>query len=273
MTCTVDMQDVTPLGGGTLKNGKPYALVLLKPASVHAAIALHQATIDAFPPEEKSFMLAKSDRYFSGHVNKADGNAILGIVCDSQLIAQAVITHPAKDWRDTGMVDMKPVAPAHQTSVLQAVCVDRAYRGQMLMQHLIGQWLLHAAQYGRTHLLAEIDVRNAGSWDNFLKGGLNIHSIGIDPADSTLLYNAYATVTEAAQKKILPLFNSAARPSLFACGVADIEQQQTLFKNGYRAIFHHKQQSTLIFCKPEKTAPGKQAGCPRPWQYIGFGQR
>jgi hypothetical protein len=202
---------------------------------------------DTLPVFSQGIVLRKSESYFAAHFNMGDGNAFLGVISEGRLVAQAMILHPTAAEPETGMVDMAPVGPPQAVSVLQAVAVLPECRGAGLMNRLVAQWLEHAAAYGRDHVLAEIEVRNTASWAAFLTAGLNLQSIGRDPADGTLVYNAHEHVATARTKKLTNVFNDAAT---IACPASDIARQQELMKDGYVAAGWDRAQKLLAMRKP-----------------------
>lgn len=226
-----------------------YKLTFLDPDSAPLMAALHAAIIDQLHGDEKSFILPKDETYFRQHLNKGGGNAVIGIFDGPNLIAQAMIVQPNAQYPQTGMVDMAPVAPPQSVSILQAVSVLPAYRQHGLMGKMIDAWQAHAQEQGRAILLAEIDVHNAASWIGFLKAGLNLVSIGRDPADGTLVYNACEKTGDALRKKLTPEFNRHAGAPTRLCAFDNLEKQERLMKRGYAAIGRDRNKQNLVMKK------------------------
>lgn len=257
---TIDIKDMTVLDAGSLPDGQDYHLVLLKPEHAHIAAKMHNKIIDGLSRLQKEFMLPKSEAFFERHLDDSNDSAVMGVIVEGELVAQAVIHHPAGSWIKTGMVDMEPVGEAQETSVMQAVSVNPNFRGMGLMNILVHAWPDYAEEQGRTELLAEIDIRNIASWSAFLKGGMNLHSIGVDPADGTVVYNAHEGVHKAKEKRLSPLFNSASRPQVRAIAREHLQTQQDLFDDGFQVIGFNKSQNILIFTKDKDDAPEQTAG-------------
>lgn len=243
-------KELNHLATGRLsKTGQDYKIVELTKQQIPEILALQSKVIDDLKPEEKSFVLSKDKDFFEKHFD--DGNDMLGIIVDGKLIAQSILLYPSDENPKTGMVDMDAVANPNETSVMQGVLVDADYRGNHLMDMMIGHWMDHATSKGRTHLLSEIETHNIASWASFMKGGMNLHSIGTDPDDGAILYNAHIKQEDMPAKKesIAGLFNIAAKKknSLKSCQMDDINAQKKLFKKGYVCVAFAKQCKKLTF--------------------------
>jgi len=234
---TIDPGTLAPIAQGTLKTtGQTYYIGFLDLPHIPAIKAFHDHIINTLAPPEKAFLLEKSSAFFAGHFMKGHGNAVLGIVtADGQLIAQAIVLNPTQDYPETGMTDMKGQPPPETVSVLQGVGVLPEFRGNGLMQDIVHHWLDYAKSLGRENVLAEIDVHNIASWSAFLKEGLSLVSMGQDPADGTLVYNAALT------KKLSAVFNAKATP------VDAFEEHKKLFGEGRKCTGYDKKSRTMIF--------------------------
>lgn len=224
---------LTPLQTGTLPCGTGYRLVCLSAVHAAACAGLHAATIEGLAPDEKSYMLGKDRHYFAAHLHRPHGNTVIGVVSRNRLIAQAMIVHPDIHRPATGMVDMPPVNDPHSVSIMQAVSVHPRFRGKNLMEIMAREWVNHAAAHGRTDLLAEIHVDNRASWSTFLRAGLNLVSIGHDPSDGTIVYNAHEKTAAARAKSLTPTFNRYAGLPQAHCAPVDIDGQSRLMADGY----------------------------------------
>ncbi len=249
MEDSISIEGLTVLETGTLKDGRVWHAVLLEPAHVKHIAARHADAIAALGPNEKTFMLPKTEEYFKKHLAKGDGNTNIAIISGGHIVAQGVVRHPTAADPADGMVDMKLPRIKQNESLMQALSVSPAFQHQGLANIIIGHWIEHAEKHGRTTLMAEIDVKNPPSWNSFLKGGLNLISMGIDPSDGTLVYNAHATVEQAKLKRLTPAFNDVAYGFLYACRLENIEMQQELFQEGRIAIGFNRSAKILIFGK------------------------
>ena len=271
METNISIAGLSLLGAGILNDGALYGAVLLNQEHVDAVAALHAQTIAGLGPDEKTFMLPKSRDYFAAHLQKGAGNAILGIVSEGKLVAQAVIRHPTAADPADGMVDMHLIyrpppgrsllrkafdwlehrAGPEDETVMQAVSVAPGYRGRQLINVMIGHWLEHAKAHGRTQAFAEVDVRNIASWSGFIKGGLNLESMGRDPADGTPVYNVYAPVRTALKNRLTPVFNEKSwlpdHIKRRQCSSGNLEEQEKLFRDGYLCVAYNRQAHLMTF--------------------------
>lgn len=247
MTCiTIDAGSATPAG-----SIGPFNLVYLNQSHAPQAAAFHNHIVSLLTQHEKSYVIEKDEAYFVSHFAKGAGNAVIAILDGNLIIGQSIIVQPTAQYPDTGMVDMTPVARPEKVSVLQGVLVSPAYRGKGLMQAMVAAWLKHAHSHGRTHALSEIEVRNVASWSAFLKEGLTLTSIGVDHRDLSFVYNAHAQISSLPPKTLTLAFNDATAGDQVICRKDNLEQQQTLFRQGYSCIAYYKPAECFILGKPE----------------------
>ncbi len=246
MTTDISSEGLTVLETGALKNGAPYNLVLLTAAQAQQAASFHHAIIDDLALHEKTFMLPKTPAYFSHHLEKDGGNIIMAIISNGHVIAQSMVHHPTIREPDDGMVDLNLTLPFNKKSLFQAVAVSPAYRNQGLVSIMVAHWLAQAQRHGKTHLLAEIDVRNAPSWGNFLKARMALVGIGVDSSDGTLVYNAHGILADVLKKRSASAFNAAAQKG-YVCPANDIGKQKGLFSSGYVCTGYSKNPAALTF--------------------------
>jgi ribosomal protein S18 acetylase RimI-like enzyme len=233
-----------------LANGAICEVALLGTDYAQAISDMHNQTIATLADNEKTYMLDKSLDYFAKHLNRGEGNAILGILDGDKVIAQSMILHPTSDNMNTNMTDMPNEPDPLMSSVMQAVSVDSTYRGQKLMEIMIDHWVDHAQTHGRTHLLAEVQVENVASYANFLKRGMNIVSIGQDPDDGVNLYNAHETVANMKTKRLTDVFNFHANKPMIKTPIQDLETQKTMLNEGFIITARDKANNSLIILKP-----------------------
>ena len=222
-----------------------YRVVRLTATHSTAIAALHGGTIENLDAAEKAFMLGKSVNEFTAHFMRGAGNTVIGVMRRRELIAQAMIRHPTAAYTATGMVDMTLPAAPEKLSIMQAVSVAPAWRGLGLMDAMVQQWIHHAADHGRTDLLAEIHVANSASWSCFLRAGLAIVSIGRDPDDGVAVYNAHGRVTDIKGGHTLRgHFNTQ------ACPPDDLATQSVLMKQGYAITSRDKATKAVMLTRP-----------------------
>jgi len=234
---------------GTLKKtGAPYYVVSLTKSQMSQILALQNKVIKDLKQDEEAFILAKDEAFFTNHLER--GNKILGIIADGKLIAQSILLNPSQKYPQNGMIDMDAIEQPDKTSVMQGVIVDPDYRGNKLMDQMVHHWMKFSKQQGKEHLLAEIEVHNFFSWASFLSQGMNLHSIGVDPADGAVLYNAHEATQNITTKEqsLSKLFNNAAnKDKIKTCRFHDIEGQKKIFAKGYVCVAFNKSAETLTF--------------------------
>jgi hypothetical protein len=237
--------------GQLRKTGGNYALVRLSPEHIDAILKLEDAAFAALTKEEASFLLKKDRAFFEAHF--AQGNSVLGIVHNGALIAQSVILNPSARYPKTGMADMPELAgvKAEAITIQQGVIVAPAYRGNQLMDVMVGAWVAEAQKAGKTEAISEVATGNSFSWDVYLKNGFHVESIGTDSADGTRLYNMHGHLPDLAKA-----FNAAAaRKKTISCPQGDLAQQQKLLAQGYKGVSFDAANDTLQFRKRAKKAP------------------
>jgi ribosomal protein S18 acetylase RimI-like enzyme len=250
MSTDIDLKITPTLKVGSLKkSGGDFALVSLSAKNIDAILALQDIIFDSLSEQEQSFLLRKNEEFFEKHF--AAGNIVLGVVHNGQLVAQSVVVNPTAQNPKTGMVDMVLDAQPWQVTIIQGVVVHPAYQGNRLMSEMVDAWLAIAEKQGRTHAIAEVAVGNYYSWSIFMKEGLHIHSMGVDPADGTELYNIHAKVAPLVKKRLQPDFNKAGAKNSIKCSHADIEAQKKLLSSGYKGVRFDPASGTIEF-KPSK---------------------
>lgn len=226
------------------KTGRPYKAVLLGTEHINPILDLQQQVFDYLTEEQKSFLLPKTDTFLRQHFDH--GGMIVGIVQGDTLVAQAMLTMPTAAKPYTGMTDMALPAPLENIAVLHGVVVHPDFRGNDLMTVMTETRTRHARQNGRLHLVSEIAAANPHSWGVQLKQGLQIHSIGVDPEDGTVLYNMYAYIPDMLKNKAKDAFNAAAT---VAVPQADLEAQKKLMAKGYRGVTYDAPAQKIYFAK------------------------
>lgn len=240
--------DTYILKTGTLpKNGEAFTLVIQPAANIDAILHLQDMVMNSLTPEQKSFVLPKDRAFFEKHFK--EGSIVLGIFHDDQLIAQSIIVNPTAANPKTGMTDMPDMPSPEKLTVIQGVLVHPAYRGNKLMGEMVDAWLAIAKSDGRDHAIAEVSTDNHFSWQVFMKEGLKIHSIGIDPDDGTFLYNMHADVTQLIETRLSKEFNAKAEKIIVNCDKADLDKQSDLIKKGFKG--EKLLQNEIIFTKPK----------------------
>lgn len=254
MNTDIDFKTTQTLKVGTLKKtGGDFALVSLSAKNIGAILALQDIIFDSLSEKEQSFLLRKSREFFEKHF--AAGNIVLGAVHNGQLVAQSVVVNPTVQNPRTGMVDMVLDAQPWEVTIIQGVVVHPAYQGNCLMTEMVDAWLDIAEKQGRTHAIAEVAVGNYYSWSIFMKEGMHIHSMGVDPADGTELYNIHAEVAPLVKKRLQPDFNKASARDSIKCPHADIEAQKKLLSAGHTGVRFDPVSGAIEFTPAKRPQP------------------
>ncbi len=249
MSTEIDINTAAVLKTDFLKkNNEQYAIVSLAPQNIGAILALQDVIFASLTAEEQSYVLKKDQAFFDNHF--ANGNIVIGVVHDGKLIAQSVVVNPTPEHPKHGMVDMALPGKVEEITVIQGVLVDPAYQGNRLMTAMVDMWLDIAEKQGRGHAIAEVAVGNYYSWSVFLKEGMEIHSMGLDASDGTVLYNVHAEVPALIQKRLTPDFNKAAAKGAVDCPINDLAQQQKLIAEGYKGVAYDTAKKAMQFKKP-----------------------
>jgi hypothetical protein len=246
----IDQKDFTPLFTGKLKtDGRDYTVGFIGKSNIDHMHRFLSESVDGLPSEDKSFLFKKPRAFFDKLFAPGSESRVIGIVSGGRLVAQSIVFQPGPNDSSSGMTDMVMPGPLSTLSLFQGVCVASDMRGNDLMGTMAQAWLDYAAQTGRKHALVEVDVRNIASWSSLIKRGLSLHSIGIDKSDGSVIYNVHEEVAKIPLKKLDGVFNKAARGDLYACRTENIEKQQDLYKEGYKAVAYNRPQQILIFRK------------------------
>lgn len=250
MTNQINTDNAYVLKTGSLKKtGGEYALILLSEKNIDDILLLQEAALSALPEDQKSFLLKKDREFFEKHF--AGGNTVIGIEHEGALIAQSVIVNPTADNPKTGMTDIRLKAKPEKTTVLQGIVVHPDFRGNKLITEMIDAWIDLAKSQKRTDALAEVSLENFHSWAAFLKEGLQIHSIGTDPADGTELYNIHARIKPLAKKRLKEEFNKKSRRTVDVPH-DDIEKQKELLSKGYKGVNADNDSKSIKFRRRRK---------------------
>lgn len=229
------------------KTGARYDLVLQAADNIDDMLELQQTIFDALPEKAKAFIVPKDRAFFEQHLAK--NNYIIGIVSEGKLIAQGILVHPTQQHPKTGMVDMNLDRPLEKIAVIQGLLVHPEYRGNSLMSLMVDTRLLLSHQAKRTDFIAEVSVENHHSWSVLLKEGLRIHSIGIDPADGTVVYNMHAHVGPLVKQRLGKVFNKNSKKNTVSCHKNDIEKQKELLSKSYMGVSYDPVSQHIAFKK------------------------
>jgi RimJ/RimL family protein N-acetyltransferase len=251
---SINTANLTVLGEGLLQNAIPYQVVLLGPEHLDHIHALHAATIASLKPGEKVYMLPKSRGYLDHHLHKGGGNGAIGIVSGGQLVAQILVYHPSASDIDGILAQPPAGVAAEEITVLGGACVAPGYRGNGLMNLLVNNWLDYSAGCGRTHAVADVDVHNTASWAAFIRGGLSLESLMIDPRDGGTIYTAHEQVDKARILRLTPEFNRHSGAAGFEVPGADTSRQKQLMESGYNAVAWDRHRQILLL-KQLRPAP------------------
>lgn len=243
----VDRRNVLKTGP-LLKQKGAYQLALLTVAHIDAILELQDAVISSLAPQEKTYLIKKDRTFFERHFK--NGNAVLGALHNGYLVAQSVVVNPTAANPKSGMVDMCLDATPDQITILQGVITHPSYRGNRLMTVMVDAWLEIAKNEGRIHALSEVDVNNHYSWSVFMKEGMELHSVGFDPADQATVYNMHADVPELMKRRLAPDFNAAAKRPTVECARSNLSAQKKLLSAGFRGVAFNQKTNAISFAPP-----------------------
>lgn len=227
------------------KTGAPYEIYLATADDIDEILALQSRVYEDLPPQKKNFIVPKSRAFFQDHLDK--DHPILLVMSDGKCIAQSIIRAPSVNDPDIGMTDMDELKSysAEELTILQGVICDPDYRGNALMEQMVGHWLQWALANDRPYALAEIEVRNHHSWSVFMKQGMWLVGLGRDEQDGARLYNAFQNLEDETgkvkyrvMKKLGQAFADAVGASqdqdgVIECARGDLPKQHDLMKQGY----------------------------------------
>jgi RimJ/RimL family protein N-acetyltransferase len=182
------------------KSNVPYQICLAHEDDIQNILELQARVYQDLPEAKKNFIVPKTEAFFQDHLHQ--GNPIMMVVVRGQCIAQSIIRAPSAADPHIGMTDMEELKqyPKESITILQGVVCDPAYRGNGLMEQMVGQWLNWAQENDRPYALAEIEVRNHHSWSVFMKQGMWLVGLGRDENDGANFYNAFQNLEEETGK-------------------------------------------------------------------------
>ncbi len=219
------------LAGGQLKDGQHYTIELTGKEHLGDFLSVHEDVRGALAPDQKGFLLPKERELLERHLLRGGGNAIMAVRSGGRQIAQAIIVHPEKDHHDYSIMRPRyPVAAPEKITFMQAASVHPDVRGQGLLLRMIEAWMAHAARHGRTQALAEVKVKNMPSLSVFLRAGMHIDSITLDPVRNDDVYNFTGTVGMIAPGRI------TGRGVGIPVDIDDIEGQRLMLSSGYIGV-------------------------------------
>lgn len=225
----------TTVDVGTLRDGRPFELLIVQPDRLDDIVSVHRQVIDSLADHQKTYVVPKSRDDFANHL--ARQGIILGICVEGEIVATASMRLPTKQNADTGLADMAPFCRPDRMAVLQSAAVLPAFQGHGLQQVLIDARLKIAGALGRRHAVTEVHAENVASTKSLMKSGLVIKSAGVDAVDGTRLFNLYARV-----RPIGKAFNAvskkpaAGKGALVVCDVQDFDVISRALSDGYRGV-------------------------------------
>jgi RimJ/RimL family protein N-acetyltransferase len=221
----------------------------LIPADLSAIRSLHDHVRESLPPEEKSFILPRSESYFADHFARGAGSAMIGVETpDGILAAKCVILHPEENADPATLGGAIMFSPPERTSIMQAATVHPDHQGRGMMQAMLRHWLGHARTHDRAHVMAEIEIHNQKSWSLFLRAGLNIIRVGRSPVDGAEVYSAQERIKYGMGMELDP--RTLSEDEICECATGDIENQRILLERGYQVVVHDRARDCLILKKP-----------------------
>lgn len=206
-------------------------VVLVESGALKAVADLHVSVMKELTEEEKSFMLGKSRKDFEALYSNPE-NGVVGVVHDGNLVAKAHMVCPTAEkpyaWHD----GVTPVAEPDQISVTQGVCVASSHRGNEFMVSMLRAWEDHARGLGKTHLVAEAEIKNKHSLENFLSAGFNIHAVAVDATDQTPVFVLAKDLT----KRFYADINGYGEVQIVPAQDSEFDRHQRMIEQGYVGV-------------------------------------
>jgi hypothetical protein len=244
----IDIGTVAVLATGAFaKTGAAYQIVQLTPEHIGQMQALQNNIQAVLPEDSKGFLLPRAREDFEASF--ANGDSMIGILHQGQLIAQGAMVLPTAQNPTTG-IDVKLDVPPEQIMILQGMMVEPDFRGHHLMEIMKNAQLTLAKQLGRSHVLAAIDVRNRTSYIIALASGFEIYTISnkvLKHDIKTTVYGLYAPIERLIRRD----FNqaAAAKNAERLVELDNIPLQEQLLKEGYKGIGYSSSTKTIGFQK------------------------
>lgn len=187
-------QDKEPPQGGTAlahfkraaKAEKPeetLTTLFLQPEDIPAFLKLQEKVLESLPLHQKSFLKERGESDLAVHLGSR--MPIIGVKNEAgELVAQCLVAYPSnreavRNLHGYPISDMEMAT----TAVVQSLCVDPAYKGRGLTEHVLDTAKAVAAQSGHVQLIAKVNDRNAGSRAAFLKNSFSVAAQGVDPRE------------------------------------------------------------------------------------------
>jgi hypothetical protein len=223
-----DLQGAAPLfkvARVKLDQPRDCAVAFMNVAATAPMKAVHDRTLEGLPPE---YMYPKSEQYFLNVLSNAN-NAIVGIIDGDILAAKSILTCPDDEspygWGD----NFTPPMRDDEICVSGGISVLPEYRGNEFMRTMVHSWKEHAGTVGREWLLAEVDVRNLYSLENFLSEGLHVIGLATDKSDGGNNYIVARRTEDAVAAE--PILDNA-----IWCDVMAVDEQRALLNDGYVGV-------------------------------------
>lgn len=178
---------IDTIHGEILDTPLDYKIVELTKADMQTLLFFQQIIVESLKEEEKAFFLEKSEGYLTKHFNQ--GSKAIAMVCEGNVVGQALVVHPTIEHPETGMTDMEMIDSPETISVIQGVGVHPLARGMHIGDKLIKAWMDVAKNDNRLNVIAETEQNNVYSWRLFVNNGVEIVGEAEDPSDGAQLYN------------------------------------------------------------------------------------
>jgi ribosomal protein S18 acetylase RimI-like enzyme len=192
-TIKLDADTAKIISTGLFKTQVEYKVVELSEDHIQTMLDFQKLIVQHLKAEEEAYYLEKSESFLTAHFNA--GSKAVGIICNGDLLGQALLVHPTTAFPNNGMTDMPPITPIETVSVIQGLGVHPWARGLNMGSKLIDAWLDVAKADGRVNVIAETEQHNQYSWQLFIDHGIEIIGQATDPVDGAKLYNHHKVLT------------------------------------------------------------------------------
>lgn len=202
-------------------------VAFLDASAVDAIKANHDIVLEGLPPE---YMYPKSKEFFLDLYACDPSNTIVGVIDGHTLAAKSTLTCHSAERPYKWSEGYTPTMTDDQLCVIGGITVLPSYRGNDFMRSMVQAWKRHAVDVKKDWLLAEIDVRNVHSLENFLVEGIHVVGIATDKSDGGRNHIVARRSDEADTQLIVDPLRA------HTVHVENFDAQQDLLAQGYVGV-------------------------------------
>jgi len=148
---------------------------------------LHQLVVDSLGPDEKEFLLPKSESYFQ-KMFKGEAGYTIGVKINDQLVAKSVITLPKSGDLENGLEGIRTPVENDKIAVFESDVVHPDWRGLGLNKWMTAYREQVARDLGKTNVLSQIYYNNIANIHAHMKNGMQIIDAIYYPEDNAPIF-------------------------------------------------------------------------------------